>query len=57
MRKIQLSLLLALMLVVFSAATLHAQDTVTIKYVLWDTNQLPPYQQCADKFQQENPGI
>ncbi len=35
----------------------HAQDGVTVKYVLWDTNQLPSYQQCADKFHEANPGI
>ncbi len=30
---------------------------VTIKYVLWDTNQLPPYQECATNFMEANPGI
>jgi multiple sugar transport system substrate-binding protein len=30
---------------------------VTIRYWLWDTNQLPPYQECADLFQSQNPGI
>ncbi|GAB4508390.1 MAG: sugar ABC transporter substrate-binding protein [Anaerolineae bacterium] len=37
-------------------STVNAQD-VTIDYVLWDTNQLPAYQQCADVFQEANPGI
>jgi multiple sugar transport system substrate-binding protein len=34
-----------------------AQDAVTIRYVLWDTNQLPPYQECAANFMAANPGI
>ncbi|HWV34358.1 MAG TPA: sugar ABC transporter substrate-binding protein [Thermomicrobiales bacterium] len=34
-----------------------AQDAVTIKYQLWDANQLPAYQACADKFTEENPNI
>jgi len=46
---------LALLLVL--VATAAAQDGVTVKYVLWDTNQLPAYQQCADVFQEANPGI
>lgn len=35
----------------------QAQDPVTIRYVLWDTNQLPPYQECAAQFEAANPGI
>jgi len=45
---------IALMALVTSVS---AQEGVTIKYQLWDTNQLPPYQQCADAFQAANPGI
>ena len=30
---------------------------VTLRYGLWDSNQAPVYQKCANKFQQENPGI
>lgn len=30
---------------------------VEINYWLWDANQLPAYQQCADEFQSENPDI
>ena len=30
---------------------------VTLRYGLWDSNQMPVYQKCADKFQQSNPGI
>ncbi|MBL8133256.1 MAG: sugar ABC transporter substrate-binding protein [Anaerolineae bacterium] len=37
--------------------SVSAQDSVTIRYQLWDTSQLPPYQQCADAFQAANPGI
>src|SRR4051812_38880135 len=47
--------LLAALFTLFSSV--HAQDPVTVKYVLWDTNQLPSYQQCADAFQKANPGI
>ncbi len=28
-----------------------------IKYMLWDANQLPAYQQCAVAFQEQNPDI
>ena len=49
--------LLVVVLALFSALTVHAQDGVTVNYMLWDTNQLPVYQQCADKFQEANPGI
>jgi multiple sugar transport system substrate-binding protein len=30
---------------------------VLLRYQLWDTNQKPVYQKCADKFQQANPNI
>lgn len=39
------------------AASVNAQDSVTIQYWLWDTSQLPPYQQCADDFHAANPNI
>jgi multiple sugar transport system substrate-binding protein len=29
----------------------------TVNYVLWDSNQLPAYQKCADAFQAKNPKI
>lgn len=51
-----LLLVLALGLLVGVNVT-QAQDSVTIKYMLWDTNQLPPYQQCADDFHAANPNI
>jgi multiple sugar transport system substrate-binding protein len=30
---------------------------VTLRYGLWDTNQAPVYQKCADAFQKANPNI
>jgi multiple sugar transport system substrate-binding protein len=30
---------------------------VTLRYGLWDTNQQPVYQKCADAFQKANPNI
>jgi len=32
-------------------------DPVTIRYTLWDSNQLPAYQKVADNFMARNPGI
>src|SRR5687768_4327212 len=34
-----------------------AQDAVTLRYALWDSNQLPAYQACADAFTAQNPTI
>jgi len=47
--------LLTVLMALFT--TVRAQEPVTIRYVLWDTNQLPAYQQCADAFQAANEGI
>ena len=33
-----------------------ASEGVTIKYGLWDSNQLPSYQECAAGFEAANPG-
>lgn len=30
---------------------------VLVRYQLWDTNQKPVYQKCADRFEQQNPDI
>ena len=30
---------------------------MTLSYWLWDSNQLPPYQQCVDNFMAANPNI
>ena len=32
-------------------------QAATIEYWLWDANQLPAYQQCADAFMTQNPNI
>jgi multiple sugar transport system substrate-binding protein len=32
-------------------------EAVTLQYWLWDTNQLAPYQKCADNFMAKNPNI
>jgi multiple sugar transport system substrate-binding protein len=32
-------------------------DVVTIRYALWDANQLPAYQACAAQFSEQNPNI
>lgn len=34
-----------------------AQAATEVKYMLWDSNQLPAYQQCATDFQAKNPDI
>jgi len=34
-----------------------AQDAVVVRYGLWDANQLPAYQACADAFTVANPNI
>jgi len=50
-----------LLLVVSSAllipAAAKAQSTVTIRYGLWDSNQVAQYQECADAFTKANPSI
>ena len=38
-------------------ATSAAFAQTQIKYVLWDANQLPAYQQCAAAFGEQNPDI
>lgn len=30
---------------------------VTLRYALWDANQVPAYQACIDEFQKQNPNI
>lgn len=47
-------LVLAMAVPVFGLA--HAQD-VTIRYMLWDNNQLPAYTECANQFMDSNPDI
>lgn len=49
------SLFVFALLTVFSVA---AQDNpVELRYALWDSNQLPAYQACADEFTARNPNI
>lgn len=38
------------------AATASLVQAAEVKYMLWDANQLPAYQQCATDFQAKNPG-
>jgi multiple sugar transport system substrate-binding protein len=38
-------------------AAVTADGKALLRYQLWDTNQKPVYQKCADKFEQQNPGI
>lgn len=40
-----------------AADTAPSGDAVTIEYALWDANQLPAYQACADAFMAANPNI
>jgi multiple sugar transport system substrate-binding protein len=51
--------LVAVMAALMLALTVsvHAQDKVEIKYVLWDSNQQPSYTQCAENFMKANPNI
>ena len=50
------NLLLALAMLAAAGGLLSAEP-VTIKYVLWDANQLPAYQKVADDFMAKNPDI
>jgi multiple sugar transport system substrate-binding protein len=55
------------LLIAFAAAALLAgcggngsglvNGKVVLRYQLWDTNQKPVYQLCANRFQQSHPGI
>ncbi len=40
-----------------AAAAQSGGAPVEIRYVLWDANQLPAYQQCADAFHAKNPNL
>jgi multiple sugar transport system substrate-binding protein len=51
-----LARVLALALAAVLAALQPAQ-AVEVKYMLWDSNQMPAYRQCAAAFEQRNPGI
>ncbi|WP_425145128.1 ABC transporter substrate-binding protein [Deinococcus sp.] len=47
----------SLMLSAFLAALSTASAATEIRYGLWDSLQLPVYQQCAAAFQKQNPDI
>ncbi len=49
----QITMLVALALMLSVVSVAGAQDT-TIRYMLWDTNQLPPYQECAAAFTEQS---
>ncbi|HGM6825731.1 TPA: sugar ABC transporter substrate-binding protein [Serratia marcescens] len=38
-------------------ALLHAADKITLRYAVWDRNQLPAEQEIAKRFEQANPDI
>ena len=40
-----------------AAGDSSAGGKVTLRYGLWDSNQTPVYQKCADAFQKQNPNI
>ncbi|HVI34877.1 MAG TPA: extracellular solute-binding protein, partial [Gaiellales bacterium] len=40
-----------------NSSGLTANGKVLIRYQLWDTNQKPVYQKCADAFQRQHPDI
>ncbi len=44
-------------IVLLAGCALAGADPVTIRYTLWDSNQLPAYQKVADTFMAKNPGI
>jgi len=48
---------LALAIAVPAVGPVHARQDVTIRYWLWDNNQLPAYTECANQFMASNPGI
>ena len=60
MKKQIITVLLAVCLALTAWANGAGEDAsgpVTIQYVLWDANQLPAYEQCAQDFMAANPDI
>lgn len=41
---------------VLAVAGIGSASAAEVKYMLWDSNQLPAYQQCASDFAKKNPG-
>jgi len=56
-KQLRAMLLVVLISVLLVPAVSQAQSAVTVRYGLWDTNQLPAYQECADAFTKANPNI
>lgn len=56
-RAVALAAALALPLSLSACAPAAPEAKGTISYGLWDSNQLPAYQQCADDFHKANPDI
>ncbi len=50
-------IILALAIAVPTLGPVHARQDVTIRYWLWDNNQLPAYTECASQFMESNPDI
>jgi len=48
---------LVLAMAIPAAGLTYARQDVTIRYMLWDNNQLPAYSECAAQFMESNPGI
>ena len=49
--------LIVCVVALLAVAAVAVADPVTIRYTLWDSNQLPAYQKVADNFMAKNPGI
>jgi len=56
-RAVAVAAVLALPLGLSACAPAAPEAKGTISYGLWDSNQLPAYQQCADDFHAANPDI
>lgn len=56
-RKSLRGILLTVIFTMLIAGSASAQDGVTLRYALWDTNQLPHYETCAANFMEANDGI
>jgi multiple sugar transport system substrate-binding protein len=56
MNRLRLAALGIALLSTLAVGSLSAEQ-VTIKYALWDTNQVPAYQKVADDFMAKNPDI
>lgn len=57
MKQKRLSLIIILAVLALGIVGIVQAQDVTIRYALWDTNQLPPYEDCAAVFMENNPNI